>query len=68
MRRRDFIAAIIGAAAWPLEARSQQRVRVIGILAMSGPENAPLDTAFRQALGEEGRNVAFEFPRVSEPR
>jgi putative tryptophan/tyrosine transport system substrate-binding protein len=43
MRRREFIAGLGGAAAWPLAARAQQpeRVRRIGVL-MTGRINAQL--------------------------
>jgi putative tryptophan/tyrosine transport system substrate-binding protein len=67
MRRRDFIAGIAGAVAWPLEGRAQQReMPVIGFLNSETPgEWAPMATAFRRGLSETGfaenRNVAIEY-------
>jgi len=68
MKRREFIAAIGGAAvAWPLAPRSQERIRLVGAL-MAGPNDQPGQTriaAFRSALQElgwsENRNVRFEI-------
>jgi putative tryptophan/tyrosine transport system substrate-binding protein len=53
MKRREFIAGLGGAAAWPLVARAQQRaVPVIGNLDVGLP---PLSaTPFRQGLAEAG--------------
>ena len=68
MRRRTFIAALGGAAAWPLAARAQQRaVPVIGFLS---PQSAEVDykiitVPFLQGLKEtgyvDGQNVAVEY-------
>jgi ABC-type uncharacterized transport system substrate-binding protein len=67
MRRRDFLAALGGAAIWPRPARAEERsIPVIGMLysgsRFEGSEENV--SAFVKALGEagwvEGRNVVFE--------
>jgi putative ABC transport system substrate-binding protein len=66
VKRRAFIAGVGSAAAWPVVARAQQSMRVIGVLS-GGSANAFESTAapFRQGLSEggfvEGKNVAFEY-------
>jgi putative ABC transport system substrate-binding protein len=67
MRRREFIAALGGAVAWPLAARAQQpTIPAVGF--MSGRSQADSDylvTAFREGLTEagftEGINVIIVF-------
>ena len=67
MRRREFIAGLGGAAAWPLSARAQQPATpVIGWLASRTPQSdALLLRAFHQGLAAqgyvEGRNVKVEY-------
>ena len=66
MRRRDFIAGLGSAAAWPLAARAQQpAMPVIGLLgSATASEWTPYVGAFHQGLRDagyvEGRNVAIE--------
>ena len=67
MRRREFIAGLGGAAAWPVVARAQQsKVPVIGFLNSGSPGPfALLLAAFHQGLKDggyvEGQNVAIEY-------
>lgn len=68
MRRREFIAGLTGAAAWPLAAPAQQpKTPVIGLLnavSFEGPYAVPV-AAIRQGLQEtgfvEGQNLAIEY-------
>src|SRR5438105_1188131 len=69
-RRREFIAGLVGVAAWPLAAHAQQGnpVRRIGVL-MPFDENNPMMktwvSAFTQALASlswtDGRNVRMDL-------
>ena len=67
MRRRSFIAALGGAAVWPMMARGQQpAMPVIGFLSSrSAGDSVSAVAAFRAGLAEtgyvEGRNVVIEF-------
>jgi putative tryptophan/tyrosine transport system substrate-binding protein len=67
MKRREFIAGVVGAAAWSLAARAQQppgKMRRLGVLQPGAPPD-PLVEAMQGRLRElgysEGRDVAFEF-------
>jgi putative tryptophan/tyrosine transport system substrate-binding protein len=70
MKRRDFIALLAGAAAWPLAARAQQQsgIRHIGALmalADGDPEGRAFVAAFREGLQKlawvENRNIRIDY-------
>jgi putative tryptophan/tyrosine transport system substrate-binding protein len=70
MKRRTFIGALGGAAAWPVVARGQQseRVRRVGVLMALGaddPESKARVTAFVQGLAQLGwiigQNVQVDY-------
>jgi putative ABC transport system substrate-binding protein len=67
IRRREFVAALGSAAAWPLAARGQRAAfPVIGYLNLGAPESdAPRLTGLRRGLNQtgyaEGRNFVIEY-------
>ena len=66
MSRREFIGLLGLTATWPLSARAQPTVPVIGIMSGRTPEDSKhLMAAFHEGLGEagfvEGKNVTIEY-------
>jgi ABC-type uncharacterized transport system substrate-binding protein len=67
MTRRELIALLAGAAAWPLGARGETRtLPVVGFFSSRSPEDfTDFVAAFRQGLHDEGyvegQNVAVEY-------
>ena len=65
IKRRQFIAELGSAAAWPLAARAQQALPIVGYLHASSREASALGSAaFRHGLAEAGytevRDVVVE--------
>jgi putative tryptophan/tyrosine transport system substrate-binding protein len=76
MRRREFIAGLGGAVAWPLLAHAQQpdRIRRVGVLERSresDPEAQANFAAFRLELSRlgwtDGRNIRIDYLWVADP-
>jgi putative ABC transport system substrate-binding protein len=69
MKRRAFIAALGGAAAWPVVARSQESAKIwrVGYLSLSSAADNPSFDAFRLKLQDlgyfEGRNLTLDVRR-----
>ena len=68
MRRREFIAGIGSAAAWPLAATAQTPERIIGVLGVGDENDLGLKlgySSFTKALADlgwtEGRNVRVDL-------
>jgi putative tryptophan/tyrosine transport system substrate-binding protein len=71
MKRREVVALLAGAVAWPLVARAQrpERVRRIGVIMAATEEKEPESqgriTAFREGLAAlgwtEGRNIRIDY-------
>jgi len=67
MKRREFIAGLAGAAAWPGAARAQpsRRLARIGNLSTANPRSTPFFQSFERKLRDlghiEGQNIVFEY-------
>jgi putative ABC transport system substrate-binding protein len=76
MKRREFIAILGGAAAWPLAARAQQPGKVVRIgfigASLGSPAMAAQYQAFVTELRDlgfgEGQNVTIDYRQIDDPR
>src|SRR5262245_44022938 len=72
MRRREFIAALGGAAVWPFAARAKEKaVPVVGYLSSLGQAvSVQFDAAFRRGLSQmgyvEGQNVSVDYRWITD--
>jgi putative tryptophan/tyrosine transport system substrate-binding protein len=69
MRRRQFLGAIGGAAAWPLAGHAQQATRTLRVgTANAQPRTAPQWIAFMQRMAElgyrEGENFTYDHVQI----
>jgi ABC-type uncharacterized transport system substrate-binding protein len=65
MRRREFIAGLGGAAAWPLAARAQQPLPLVGYLGIGLGQGLTARPEFLKGMSETGydvgRNMRIEY-------
>src|SRR4051794_15118769 len=64
MNRREFIAFVGGATVWPLAAKAQQPMPVIGFLSSQSPGGQPiiaLKAGLEEAGYTDGQNITIEY-------
>src|SRR4051812_20577806 len=67
MKRREFLAGLAGAAAWPVVARAEQRGKVLhlGVLLFSNPQTDPqmktIQSGLRELGYDEERNLVISY-------
>ena len=65
-KRRDFITLLGGAAAWPVAARAQQPMPVVGFLISARQQVDEVQVALKDSGFVEGRNLAIEYRNADE--